>query len=180
MIRLLTAPLNFLSQLQRLDPLLPLFARATFAATLLVYFWSSAFTKIGPNPWTPSSGAFAQIFPRALEAVSYDASRLSPIHHFIVLSGTYAEFILPALLVLGLLTRLMALGMMGFITLQSLTDLFGHGGIAHAETLGRWFDRFPDGAILDQRAFWMLTLSILLVKGAGPVSLDAWWLNRRQ
>ena len=45
MIRLLTAPLNFLSQLQRLDPLLPLFARATFAATLLVYFWYSSFKK---------------------------------------------------------------------------------------------------------------------------------------
>jgi putative oxidoreductase len=88
------------------------------------------------------------------------------------LAGTWAEFILPLLIVIGLFTRLAALGMIGFVVVQSLTDLYGHGGIAHAETLGAWFDRVPDSVILDQRAFWMLILVTLVIKGAGALSLD--------
>lgn len=37
---------------------------------------------------------------------------------------------------------------------------------------GRWFDRASDGLILDQRAMWMLLLVVLVIKGAGPLSLD--------
>jgi putative oxidoreductase len=43
--------------------------------------------------------------------------------------------------------------MIGFIAIQSLTDLYGHGGISHPATLGAWFDKVPDGSILGQRAF---------------------------
>jgi putative oxidoreductase len=64
------------------------------------------------------------------------------------------------------------LGMIGFIIVQSLTDLFGHGGIAHEGTLGAWFDRMSDALILDQRAFWVLCLLILVFKGAGALSID--------
>ena len=120
----------------------------------------------------PSVGAYAQIFPKAMEAAGYDTSQLSVFHWAVVVAGTWAEFILPALIVLGLLTRLAALGMIGFVTLQSLTDLFGHGGIEHAETLGAWFDRFPDHVILDQRSLWIFLLITLVIKGAGPASLD--------
>jgi putative oxidoreductase len=38
--------------------------------------------------------------------------------------------------------------------------------------LGAWFDRMPDGVILDQRMFWVLTLAIIVFKGAGWLSLD--------
>ena len=76
------------------------------------------------------------------------------------------------LIVIGLLTRFAALGMIGFVVVQSLTDLYGHGGIAHAETLGAWFDGLPTGAILDQRAFWMVVFVTLVLKGAGPLSVD--------
>jgi len=62
--------------------------------------------------------------------------------------------------------------MIGFVAVQSLTDLYGHGGIAHAETLGAWFDRVPDAAILDQRLFWVILLLVPVMKGAGPLSLD--------
>ena len=88
-----------------------------------------------------------------------------------VLVGTWAEFILPALIILGLTTRLAALGMIGFIILQSLTDLYGHGGLARPKTLSVWFDKVPDGIIPDQRAFWLFTLLVLLLKGGGAVSL---------
>jgi putative oxidoreductase len=155
---------------------LPTLARFVFAAVLAGYFWASGLTKLGDGffgVFSPSLGAYAQIFPKALEAVSYDVSQLSFFHWAVVFAGTVAEFILPVLIILGLLTRLAALGMIGFVVVQSLTDLYGHGGIEHVETLGAWFDRIPDGLILDQRAFWMLALTTLVIKGAGPISIDA-------
>ncbi|WP_010139911.1 DoxX family membrane protein [Oceanicola sp. S124] len=168
-----TAPLARV--LDHLAPLLPLLARFIFAAVLLPYFWASAVTKLGDGVLgvlRPSVGAYAQIFPRVFEAAGYDTSKLGAVHWAVVTAGTWAEFALPALLVLGLLTRLAALGMVGFIAVQSLTDLYGHGGIDHPATLGAWFDRMPDGVILDQRAFWVFTLLVLAVKGAGALSLD--------
>ncbi|MGD9862408.1 MAG: DoxX family protein [Pseudodonghicola sp.] len=166
--------------LERAEPwLLPLLARFVFAATLLVYYWSSALTKLGDGPLgllRPSAGAYAQIFPRQLEAAGYDTSQLSLLHDLIVTLGTWAEFLLPALIVAGLATRLAALGMIGFVTLQSLTDLYGHGlGPAG----GLWFDRLPDGVVLDQRLLWVFPLAYLALRGAGPVSADALLRRRR-
>lgn len=155
--------------------LLPLLARATFAAVLLGYFWASARTKLGEGLFgflMPSSGAYAQIFPKQFEAVGYDPSQLGLWHWAVTTAGTWAEFLLPLLIVIGLFTRLAALGMIGFVTVQSLTDLYGHGGIAHAETLGAWFDAAPDGLILDQRLFWGVLLVILVLRGAGALSAD--------
>lgn len=162
-------------RLARADWLLSTSARFIFAATLLFYFWASGLTKLGDGVlgiFQPSVGAYAQIFPKAMEAVSYDTTQLGIFHWAVALAGTWAEFILPALIVIGLFTRLSALGMIGFVVVQSLTDLYGHGGIEHAETLGAWFDRLPDSVILDQRAFWVFLLLVLVVKGAGPLSLD--------
>ncbi len=160
----------------RLGPAaLPLLARFTFAATLAGYFWASGLTKLGDGIFgifNPSLGAYAQIFPKAMEAAGYDVSQLSGFHTLVVTAGTLAEFILPALLILGLFTRLAALGMIGFVIVQTLTDLFGHGVIAHAETLGAWFDRVPDSLIMDQRLFWIGLFVTLVVKGGGPLSLD--------
>lgn len=161
--------------ISRLDALLPLLARFLFAAILLFYFWKSGMTKLGDGLLgflSPSVGAYAQIFPRQMEAVGFDVSQLSILHTLVVLAGTWAEFLLPLLIVLGLLTRLAALGMIGFVAVQSLTDLYGHGGIEHEGTLGAWFDRFPDAIILDQRALWVFLLLVLVIKGAGPLSLD--------
>jgi putative oxidoreductase len=76
---------------------------------------------------------------------------------------------LPTLIVLGFLTRLAALGMIGFTVAQSLTDVYGHG---QDSALGAWFDRFSDAAIMDQRAFWIFLLVVLVIKGAGPISFD--------
>ena len=117
-----------------------------------------------------STGAFAQIFPKAIEAVGYDASQLPLWMHLFAYAGALAEIVLPLLIILGLATRLAALGMIGFVALQSLTDIFGHG--ASAATIGAFFDRQSDALILDQRAFWMLLFLLLLVKGAGALSMD--------
>ena len=158
----------------RLDRLsfavLPTLARLVFAGVLLVYFWQSAGTKLGEGIrglYNPDFGAYAQIFPRQFEAVGYDPSQLGLYHRLVVLAGTYAEYILPALILIGLFTRLAALGMIGFILVQSATDIWGHGA-----ELGAWFDATSGALIADQRAFWVLALLILVFKGAGPLSLD--------
>jgi len=160
--------------------LLPLAARFTFAAVLLVYYWNSGLTKLGDGIFglfSPSIGAYSQIFPKQLEAVGYDTSQLGVFHWLVVMAGTWAEFILPLLLLVGLATRLAALGMIGFVVMQSLTDVYGHG-VSDLKTLGAWFDRFPDSVILDQRLFWVFILSVLVIKGAGALSVDA-LLRRR-
>lgn len=167
------------TRLDRTDWLLPTLARFLFAAILLVYFLNSGMTKLGSGLaglWTPSIGAYAQIFPRVLEAAGYDTDALSLFHHLVVVLGTWAEFLLPAMIVLGVLTRIAALGMIGFIAVQSLTDIYGHMA---TDVLGAWFDRFPDGIILDQRAMWIFVLLVLVMKGAGPLSFDRALCARR-
>jgi putative oxidoreductase len=148
------------------DWLLPTLARLVFAGVLVGYFWASALTKFD-GPFTPSIGAYGQIFPRAFDAVGFDPDGLTLWHRLVALAGGYAEFVLPALIVLGLFTRLAAFGMAGFILVQSLTDVYGHG-----VAMGAWFDRASDGLILDQRALWLLLLAVLLGKGGGPFSAD--------
>jgi len=55
------------------------------------------------------------------------------------------------MIIIGFLTCLSALGMIGFIIVQSLTDLFGHGLISSSDVVGTWFDSTPDAVIMDQR-----------------------------
>ena len=139
-----------------------------------MYFWRSAWTKLGDGFFgflRPSDGAYVQMFPRAMEAVSYDSSQLGIFQWLVALAGTWAEFILPALIVLGLLTRLSAIGMIGFVLVQSATDIFAHGA-TEAKTLGAWFDKDSGSLILDQRTLWVFLLIALVVKGAGPLSVD--------
>ena len=152
------------------DWLLPSLARLIFASVLAGYFWTSALTKFDGGPLSLSIGAFAQIFPRQLEAVGYDQGQLGLFAHLMVLAGAWAEILLPLLLILGLFTRLAALRMIGFVGMQSLTDVFGH--MVGPETLGAWFDHVSDAAILDQRALWMMLFVTLICKGAGPLSCD--------
>jgi putative oxidoreductase len=154
---------------------LGLFARFVFAAVLLVYYLNSAATKVGEGIagfFSIGDNAYFQILPSVVEAYGYDASQV-PFFPWdlIVIAGTYAEFVLPLLIVLGLFTRLAALGMIGFIALQSYVDIAFHG--ADAATIGAWFDYLSNAAILDQRALWVFLLVTLAVKGAGAVSLDA-------
>ena len=158
---------RFVDALTRQEWLLPLLARLVFAAVLLGYFWSSALTKLGDGVFSPSVGAFAQIFPRAMEAVGYDPSQMGALRVLVVLMGTWAEFVLPLMIVVGAFTRFAALGMIGFVVVQSVTDVVGHGA-----GFGAWFDRGSDAVIADQRALWILLLAVLVVKGAGALSVD--------
>ncbi|MGO4908882.1 DoxX family protein [Pseudorhodobacter sp. W20_MBD10_FR17] len=153
--------------------LLPLLARLVFAAVLLFYFWASATTKLGPGltgVLIPSDGAYIQIFPKTTEAFGYDFSRFGVFHYLVVLAGTLAEFLLPLLIVIGLFTRLAALGMIGFIAVQSVVDIYGHG--VTGDSLGALFDRASDALIWDQRLMWVFLLAVLVLKGGGLLSVD--------
>lgn len=157
------------------DAFLGLAARLVFAAVLLPYYWASGLTKLGDGllgVFRPSIGAYAQIFPRAMESAGYDTGQLTILHTLVVLVGTWAELILPLLILLGLATRLAALGMIGFVLVQSATDIFGHGLRNEPGGVGAWFDRVPDSLIMDQRTLWVFVLLVLVIRGAGLVSLD--------
>ena len=149
---------------------MPTLSRLTFARVLLLYFWNSGMIKLGDwlfGFFTPRSGTYAQIFPKAFEVIGYDITQLTVFHWAVVTSGTIAEFVLPLQIVVGLLTRLSSMAMIVFIVVKSLTDKYGHGG-----NLGAWFNKVSSELITDQRAFWIFVLLLLVFKGAGPVSLD--------
>ncbi|MFN0113431.1 MAG: DoxX family membrane protein [Paracoccaceae bacterium] len=153
--------------------LLPLAARLCFAAVLLVYFWSSGATKLGTGALGflfPSDGAYVQVFPRLTEAAGYDVSKLGLMQWAVVTAGMWAEFALPLLIVAGAFTRLAALGMIGFVLVQSLTDIYGHG--VSGDDLGRWLDAASGALILDQRALWVLLFLVLAALGGGALSVD--------
>lgn len=155
------------------DWFLPTLARFSFAAVLLWYFWNSAMTKLGAGYLgflSPNENAFYQIFPQRTEAFGFDISQFSTLDHLVVTAGTIGEIVLPLLIVIGLFTRVAALGMAIFVAVQSLVDILGHG--VEAATAGRWFDGASDALIFDQRLMWMMLFAVLLVKGAGPLSLD--------
>jgi putative oxidoreductase len=168
-----------------LDGWLPGFAaRFVFASVLLLYYLNSAATKVGEGLFgffSVSDSAYYQIALPAVEAVGGDVSQVPLLPWgLIVTAGTYAEFLLPILVVLGLFTRLAALGMIAFIGVQTLVDVTVHQ--VGAETIGALFDRFPDGVIADQRLLWAFPLLYLVLRGAGAISVDALlaWLSARR
>lgn len=158
---------------------LGLAARFVFAAVLWMYFLNSARTKVGDGLlgfFTISDNAYYQIALPAVDAAGGDVSQVAFVPWgLMVVMGTYGEFILPLLVVLGLFARIASLGMIGFIGVQTVVDVTVHQ--VGAETIGALFDRFPDAVIMDQRLLWLFPLVYLVVKGAGVVSLD--WLAAR-
>ncbi|WP_428647229.1 DoxX family membrane protein [Roseibium sp.] len=158
---------------------LGLAARFIFASVLFQFFWNSALTKIGGNImniFTPTAGAYAQMLPKLMEQVGYDTSQIAFFPYgLMVLLGTWGEFVLPVLVVLGLFTRFASLGMIVFIIVMSYVDIYGHG--VDAKTIGALFDGEPYAVISDDRLLWIFVLLVPALKGPGVVSLD-WLLGR--
>jgi putative oxidoreductase len=152
---------------------LGLSARLVVAAVLLLYFWNSALSKVGDGFlgfFTISDNAYFQILPKVIERYEFDASQVPFGYDLIVVFGTYAEFLLPLLVVIGLFTRLASLGMIGFIAIQTYVDIALHA--VDDKSVGGLFDRFSDSIIADQRLLWAFVLVYLVVRGAGLISLD--------
>lgn len=158
-----------------------LLARFVFAAVLFMYFFHSAKSKVGEFPlgiFQIQDGAYFQIIPTVVERFGYDATQVPLFpYKLIVFAGTYSEFVLPLILVLGLFTRIAACGMLVFIAVQTYVDIAIHK--VDAATIGTWFDRISDAAIMDQRAFWLFLLVYLAVYGAGKLSLDYLFTHER-
>lgn len=152
-------------RIERIAGLLPTLARITFILVLFFYFWNSATLKIDGSIFSPSSGAFGQIFPKAAEAVLWDVNQMTFFQRIVIFAGTLAEFVLPVLILVGFMTRLAALGMIGFVMVQTIVDVTGHGA-----KLGTFFDTGIE--LIDGRAMWVFLLLVLVIKGAGPLSLD--------
>lgn len=149
---------------------IPTLARFAFVAVLLKYFWGSAMTKLGSGIggiFNLDPNGYVQIFPKKMEMLGYDPSGLGIIYKLIAIAGTWAEFILPALILIGLFTRLAALGMIGFVTVQTWVDVTGHGA-----KIGSWLNNSSGELIADQRLLWFTIFAIMIIKGAGPLSLD--------
>ena len=153
------------SKVANAEWIVPTLARLVFVAVLLMYYWNSATLKIDGSIFTPSAGAFGQIFPKAAEAAVYDVSQMNILQRLVIFLGTVAEFVLPLLLLIGLLTRLSALAMIGFVMVQTLVDVTGHG-----VKLGVLFDNTQ--TLIDERTLWVFLFAIIALKGAGPLSLD--------
>ncbi|MCO6185021.1 DoxX family protein [Rhizobium sp. L1K21] len=153
---------------------LGLLARFVFFAVLYFYFLNSFGTKVGDGFagfFSIQDSAYYQI---ALPAVDTAGGNIAAVPFLpwglIVFLGTYCEFLLPLMVVLGLFTRIAALGMIGFIAVQTLVDITVHQ--VGPETVGALFDRFSDSLIADQRTLWIFPLIYLVIKGAGAISLD--------
>ncbi len=139
--------------------------RGIFILLLLPYYINSALTKL--DGFGLSAGAFAQILPPIAEQYLYDTSAIPFFPwHLIVWAGTLAELILPVLIVVGLFTRLAALGMIGFVVVQTVVDVVFHGA-----ALGALANGLP-GELIDQRMLWIAVLGALVMAGAGKLSLD--------
>lgn len=149
-------------------------ARLIFGGVLLPYYFVSALTKVGEGFvgfFTIADGAYFQIFPNIMEQFSFDPSQVPLLPYgMLVILGTYGEFLFPILIVIGLFTRLAALGMIVFIGMQTYVDIVHHA--VDDKTIGALFDRFPDSAISDQRSLWVFLLMVLVWYGPGILSTD--------
>lgn len=151
--------------------LLGLGARLAFVAVLAHYYLNSALTKLGPGLlgiFHPSAGAFAQIVPPIAEHYSYNTEAIPFFPwHVIVILGSVSEITLPVLIAIGALTRVSAIGMMVFISVQTFVDASFHG-VALGGLLGT-----QPGDVLAQRLLWLFPLLVLVMKGSGAFSVDA-------
>jgi len=149
--------------------------RLVFSSALMMFFLNSAATKVGsgfPASLIPTVNAYAQMLPPVAEQYGYNADKIPFFPYaLIVYGGTYAEFILPVLILIGLFTRAASVAMIGFIAVMTYVDINFHG--ADAKTIGAVFDRVQDSIISDQRLLWCVPLVYLIIKGPGLISADA-------
>ncbi|TCD11454.1 DoxX family protein [Oricola cellulosilytica] len=149
-------------------------ARLAFTSVLLLYYLNSGWNKLGEGLFgflDPSVGAFASILPSVMEQYGFNPAAVPFFPwHVIVLLGTWVEIVLPVMIVIGLFSRISALGMIVFIIVQSYVDVAHHG--LEGKFVGAMFDRFPDAIIFDQRLLWIFVLLMIVVNGPGRLSID--------
>lgn len=159
-----------------------LFARFVFASVLMNFFVNSALAKVTGDGGlfdylTVEVLAIRQIAPAAFEAADGDPAKIDFLTWVVAYAGTYAEFLLPILIVIGLFTRLASLAMIGFIAVMTYVDVTGHGA---RFSLDKMFDGRANDSFVDQRLLWLVPLVYLVIRGAGAISLDALFSRRSE
>lgn len=114
-----------------------------------------------------------------MEAFGFDPSRFGLFHYLVVLMGVLAEFLIPLIIAIGLLTRYAALGMIVFIAVQTATHLFSQWVLEDPSTLGKWFDRSSSSVIIDQRLLWLFVIVYVIKHVGGVLSIDQWLTSRK-
>ena len=141
---------------------------------LFWYYFHSGTQKLGDGIFgflNPTLGAYASILPQQFEAAGYDPAAIAFFPwYLIVVAGTWGEIILPLLIVIGLFSRIAALGMIVVVFVQSYVDIVGHG--LDEPSIGAMFDRLPGAIIYDQRLLWVTILALIVVHGPGKLSID--------
>ena len=153
MLQTLTRPYDQLVQLvsSRIpEAIMLLFVRVALAGI----FWRSGRTKVDEGSWLSVSDS-------ALTLFSEDPFNKVPVlpSDFAAYLTTYAEHVLPVLLILGLFTRLTAFALLGM-------------------TLVIQIFVFPD-AWWPVHSLWVALALVLIVRGGGGLSVDALLAGRR-
>lgn len=108
-------------------------------------FWRSGQTKVEPGTWFTLTDATRELFRTEYSGVPLPPELAAPM-------ANAAEHILPILLVVGLLTRLSALGLVG---MTMVIQLFV----------------YPD-AWWTEHSLWVALALVLVLRGGGLLSLD--------
>lgn len=131
-----------------IDAVMLLFVRISLAGI----FWRSGRTKVDEGSWLAVSDTAKILFEEEYKGVP-----LPP--EFAAYMATYAEHLLPALLVIGLFTRLSALGLLG---MTMVIQIFV----------------YPE-AWWQVHIIWVALALVLIVRGGGKLSLDSWLASRK-
>lgn len=115
-------------------------------------FWRSARTKVDEGTWFSISDTTYFLFREEYAAVPLPSD-------FAAVMATVSEHVFPVLLVLGLFTRLSALALLG---MTMVIQIFV----------------YPD-AWWSVHSLWVALALILIMRGAGSISLDAPLLRAR-
>jgi putative oxidoreductase len=114
-------------------------------------FWRSGRTKVEEGSWFTLNDTTLELFRTEYAGVPLPPELAAPM-------AAAAEHLLPALLVAGLLTRLSAFGLIGM-------------------TMIIQFFVYPD-AWWPAHSLWAALALILMLRGGGLLSLDAWLVGR--
>lgn len=131
-----------------IDAVMLLFVRISLAGI----FWRSGRTKVDEGSWLAVSDTAKILFEEEYKGVP-----LPP--EFAAYMATYAEHLLPALLVIGLFTRLSALGLLG---MTMVIQIFV----------------YPE-AWWQVHIIWVALALVLIVRGSGKLSLDSLLASRK-
>lgn len=134
--------------------------RSAEAITLLfariglgLIFWRSARTKVEDGTWLTMSDTTVFLFEEEYGM---------PLPEITGLIATYAEHFLPVLVILGLFSRI---GALGLLAMTAVIQFW-----VYPEFLMGWTD--PSSKWLVSHIIWVALAGFIITRGPGPISID--------